>query len=45
MHFEVDKAAALSIKEEMDVLLPGYLAPRLVEEIAGKQSKSAIFRI
>ena len=45
MHFEVDKTAALSIKEEMDVQLPGYLVPRLVEEIAGKQSKSAIFRI
>jgi L-lysine 2,3-aminomutase len=45
MHFEVDKRAALSIKEEMDALLPGYLVPKLVEEIAGKQSKSAIFRI
>jgi len=45
MHFEVDKTAALSIKEEMDAQLPGYLVPKLVEEIAGKQSKSAIFRI
>ena len=45
MHFEVDKTMALSIKEEMETQLPGYLVPKLVEEIAGKQSKSAIFRI
>ena len=44
MHFEVDKRTALSIKEEMDTLLPGYLVPKLVEEIAGKKSKSAISR-
>ena len=45
MHFEVDKSAAMDIKQEMDALLPGYLVPKLVEEIAGKQSKSAIFSI
>jgi len=44
MHFEVDKTTALNIKQEMDAQLPGYLVPKLVEEIAGKQSKSAISR-
>lgn len=45
MHFAVDKNDALSIKEELEKQLPGYLVPRLVEEIAGKQSKTAISRI
>ena len=44
MHFEVDKTTALGIKEAMDAQLPGYLVPKLVEEIAGKPSKSAISR-
>ena len=44
MHFEVDKRTALHIIEEMEAQLPGYLVPKLVEEIAGKPSKSAISR-
>lgn len=45
MHFAVENNDALSIKEELEKQLPGYLVPRLVEEIAGKQSKTAISRI
>lgn len=45
MHFKVDKKIALNLKQQMENHLPGYLVPRLVEEITGKQSKSAIFRI
>ena len=45
MHFEVDKQSALKLKQQMEELLPGYLVPRLVQEIAGKNAKSAIFRI
>lgn len=45
MHFEVTKKTALHLKTEMEALLPGYLVPRLVQEIAGNRSKTAIFRI
>ena len=45
MHFEVAKITALCLKKEMEEQLPGYLVPRLVEEIAGNKSKTAIFRI
>jgi len=45
MHFDVSKEIALDLKSEMEKQLPGYLVPRLVLEIAGKQSKTAIFRI
>ncbi len=45
MHFDIDKAAALRLKKEMEQRLPGYLVPRLVQEIAGNKSKTAIFRI
>ena len=45
MHFDVDKKEALKIKSEMETQLPGYLVPRLVQEIAGNKAKTAIFRI
>ena len=45
MHFDVDKNRALDIKSEMEAQLPGYLVPRLVQEIAGNKAKTAIFRI
>lgn len=45
MHFAVDKKEALDIKNRIEAQLPGYLAPRLVQEIAGNEAKTAIFRI
>lgn len=45
MHFEVTKTSALHLKKEMEEQLPGYLVPRIVQEIAGNKSKTAIFRI
>jgi EF-P beta-lysylation protein EpmB len=41
-HFYVDKAKACQIMEEILLRLPGYLVPRLVEEIAGEKSKITI---
>ncbi len=45
MHFDVDKQSALSLKTQMEQRLPGYLVPKLVQETAGKQAKTAIFSI
>ena len=45
MHFAVGKEAAIKIKNDIEKRLPGYLTPRLVQEIEGKQAKTAIFRI
>lgn len=45
MHFDVSKEKALKIKTQMEAQLPGYLVPRLVQEIAGSKAKTAIFRI
>jgi EF-P beta-lysylation protein EpmB len=45
MHFEVNKQNALSIMRKMQLQLPGYLVPRLVQEIAGNQAKTAISSI
>ena len=45
MHFDVDKKEALKIKHRIEAQLPGYLVPRLVKEIAGKEEKTEIFRI
>lgn len=45
MHFSVSKQSALAIKARIEQQLPGYLVPKLVQEIAGKQAKTAIFSI
>jgi EF-P beta-lysylation protein EpmB len=41
-HFEVEKTKALELIKTLQNKLPGYLIPRLVEEISGKRSKQAI---
>ena len=45
MHFDVNRQNALSIMSRMQHHMPGYLVPKLVQEIAGKQAKNAIFNI
>jgi EF-P beta-lysylation protein EpmB len=45
MHFETSAELALNLRQEMEQQLPGYLVPRLVQEIAGNRSKTAIFSI
>jgi len=45
MHFETSKQLAQQLLDELSAQLPGYLVPKLVQEIAGSQSKTAIFRI
>jgi len=45
MHFDTGKRSALALKAQMEQQLPGYLVPRLVQETAGKQAKTAIFSI
>lgn len=41
-HFEVHEEAAKALVRELTGLLPGYLVPRLVREIAGEPSKTWI---
>lgn len=41
-HFNVNKAKAIELMNGLQSCLPGYLVPRLVEEIAGEESKSPI---
>lgn len=41
-HFEVDDARALALHAALAVRLPGYLAPRLVREIAGQPGKTPL---
>lgn len=45
MHFDINKQTAIRLKCEMDQHLAGYLVPKLVQEIAGKGAKTAIFHI
>lgn len=45
MHFEVSQSRAIELMESLRKELPGYLVPRLVREIAGEASKTAIFTI
>jgi len=45
MHFEVSQARAIELMESLREELPGYLVPRLVREIPGESSKTAIFTI
>lgn len=44
-HFEVDRTKALNLIEGLKNKLPGYLIPRLVEEVSGKRSKQTIVKI
>ncbi len=44
-HFEVERKAALDLIEQLRCCLPGYLIPRLVEEVSGKRSKQTIVKI
>ena len=43
MHFSVDKPTAINLKTEMEQQLAGYLVPKLVQEIAGKNGKNCNF--
>ena len=43
MHFSVNETIALELKTQLEESLPGYLVPKLVREIKGKQSKTTIF--
>ncbi len=45
MHFDITRQAAIVLMQQLQAQLPGYLVPRLVKEIAGKTSKTAIFSI
>ena len=45
MHFEVPRQRATALLAQLQTRLPGYLVPRLVQEIAGADSKTAIFAI
>jgi len=41
-HFEVDRNEAFSTIKKLKTMLPGYLVPKLVEEISGERSKRTI---
>jgi len=41
-HFEVDRDEAISTIKKLKTILPGYLVPKLVEEISGERSKHTI---
>lgn len=43
-HFMVEEQTAISIHQQLKQLLPGYLVPKLVKEVAGEQSKSDIVK-
>lgn len=45
MHFEVPQQRAIEIMNVVKASLPGFLVPRLVREIPGDSSKTAIFTI
>ena len=45
MHFDVPRYRAIEILDKLRKELPGYLLPRLVREIPGEASKTAIFTI
>lgn len=42
-HFEVPRQKALALVQELNKRLPGYLVPRLVQELAGEPAKSPVF--
>ena len=41
-HFDLDEAIARQIYTQLQTLLPGFLLPKLVREISGRQSKTII---
>lgn len=41
-HFAVERGRALQLHRQMHALLPGYLLPRLVQEIAGEPGKTLL---
>jgi L-lysine 2,3-aminomutase len=41
-HFEVSEGKGLSLMQEIQKKLPGYLVPRLVREVSGQSSKTLI---
>lgn len=41
-HFEVGRDEALALMRQLQARLPGYLVPKLVEEIAGDEAKRAV---
>jgi EF-P beta-lysylation protein EpmB len=41
-HFQVPDARALQLARELNACLPGYLVPRLVQEIPGKPGKTPL---
>ncbi|MCL4112745.1 UNVERIFIED_CONTAM: hypothetical protein GTU68_021763 [Idotea baltica] len=43
-HFEVDRDKALDLIESLKIQMPGYLIPRLVEELSGERSKLTIVK-
>jgi EF-P beta-lysylation protein EpmB len=45
MHFDVPRNRAVEIQNSLKQELPGFLVPRLVREIPGEASKTAIFTI
>ncbi|MCG6937534.1 MAG: EF-P beta-lysylation protein EpmB, partial [Gammaproteobacteria bacterium] len=45
MHFNVSKKTALHLRSQLEARLPGYLVPKLVQEIAEKSAKTAISHI
>mgnify|MGYP001828165869 CR=1 FL=1 len=45
LHFEVSQRRAIEILKTVKASLPGFLVPRLVREIPGESSKTAIFTI
>jgi EF-P beta-lysylation protein EpmB len=41
-HFDVDENSAIKITQELMAILPGFLMPKLVREIAGEANKTPI---
>lgn len=44
-HFEVDEARARVIEAELRALLPGYLVPRFVREVPGRDAKTPLWAL
>jgi L-lysine 2,3-aminomutase len=41
-HFDVNEQQAVNIVKELMTILPGFLMPKLVREIAGEANKTPI---